>query len=66
MVNIPKSNIKELEFIGKVILTIAMSAIGLKVSVPKLIKAGGKGLRFGLVMFAFQIAALLLVVMLMR
>jgi uncharacterized membrane protein YadS len=54
------------EYIGKVILTIAMAAIGLKVSVKKLLQAGSRGLRFGVVMFLLQIALLGLVMLVMR
>jgi uncharacterized membrane protein YadS len=43
---------------GKVILTIAMAAIGLKVSFKKLVQSGQKGLGFGLVIFAIQIGLL--------
>lgn len=64
--DIPKPALKEVEYIGKVILTIAMAAIGLKVSVKKLLQAGSRGLRFGVVMFLLQIALLGLVMLLMR
>ncbi len=66
VIDIPKPVLKELEYIGKVILTIAMAAIGLKVSVKKLLQAGSRGLRFGVVMFLLQIALLGLVMLLMR
>ena len=66
VIDIPKPVLKELEYIGKVILTIAMAAIGLKVSVKKLMQAGSRGLRFGVVMFLLQIALLGLVMLLMR
>ena len=58
VVEIPKPAIKEIEYIGKVILTIAMVAIGLKVSFKKLLQAGKRGLKFGLVIFLIQIALL--------
>lgn len=66
VIDIPKPALKEVEYIGKVILTIAMAAIGLKVSVKKLLQAGSRGLRFGVVMFLLQIALLGLVMLLMR
>jgi uncharacterized integral membrane protein (TIGR00698 family) len=66
VIDIPKPALKEVEYIGKVILTIAMAAIGLKVSVNKLMQAGSRGLRFGVVMFLLQIALLGLVMLVMR
>jgi uncharacterized integral membrane protein (TIGR00698 family) len=42
------------EFLGKLVLTIAMVAIGLKVSFKALIKSGKKGVFFGLVIFIIQ------------
>jgi len=48
------------EFLGKLVLTIAMAAIGLKVSFKTLINSGKKGLLFGLVIFTIQISLLLL------
>ncbi len=66
VIDIPKPALKEVEYIGKVILTIAMAAIGLKVSVKKLLQAGSRGLRFGVVVFLLQIALLGLVMLLMR
>jgi uncharacterized membrane protein YadS len=44
---------------GKIMLTIAMTAIGLKVSFKSLIKSGKRGLMFGLVIFIIQILLLL-------
>jgi uncharacterized integral membrane protein (TIGR00698 family) len=54
-VQFPKSLIDTSEIIGKGILTIAMAAIGLKVSFKKLIQSGKRGLTFGLVIFMIQI-----------
>lgn len=62
--DIPNDVIKKLEYMGKVILTIAMFAIGTKVSFKKLITSGNRGLRFGLVIFLIQIALVLTVVLL--
>jgi uncharacterized integral membrane protein (TIGR00698 family) len=66
MVNIPKPAIKDIEYIGKVVLTVAMAAIGLKVSFKKLLSAGSRGLRFGIVVFALQLGLLSLMMLLMR
>lgn len=55
MIDIPQETSKSLEYIGKIILTIAMAAIGLKVSFNKLLKAGNRGVRFGIVIFVIQI-----------
>ncbi len=52
---IPKSALDISEFIGKGILTIAMVAIGLKVSFKKLVQSGKKGLVFGFIIFLIQI-----------
>ena len=66
VVDVPKSSLKDIEYIGKVILTIAMAAIGMKVSFRKLLQAGSRGLRFGAVMFAIQLSLLGLMIVLMR
>lgn len=66
VVDIPKSALKDIEYIGKVILTIAMAAIGMKVSFRKLLQAGSRGLRFGAVMFTIQLSLLGLMIVLMR
>lgn len=58
LVDISQPVTKEIEYFGKVILTIAMVAIGLKVSFKKLMQAGKRGLKFGLVIFIIQIALL--------
>ncbi len=60
MIEIPKSSIKDLEYVGKIILTIAMAAIGLQVSFSKLLKAGKRGIGFGIVIFGLQLGLLLL------
>ncbi len=46
------------EFLGKLVLTIAMAAIGLKVSFKALITGGKKGLLFGFVIFVIQLVLL--------
>lgn len=44
-----------METLGKIVLTIAMAAIGLKVSFKKLYYSGQKGIAFGLLIFAIQL-----------
>ncbi|MEZ4911273.1 MAG: putative sulfate exporter family transporter [Saprospiraceae bacterium] len=51
----PDSFVNMMEEIGKYILTIAMAAIGMKISFPVLISSAKKGLLFGLLIFAFQV-----------
>jgi uncharacterized integral membrane protein (TIGR00698 family) len=58
MVNVPAEIINWLEFIGKIILTVAMVAIGLSVSFKDLIKSGKKGLLFGAIIFAIHLIIL--------
>ena len=55
---LPASMIKTSEFIGKIMLTIAMAAIGLKVHVFRLLKAGQSGLVFALIVFVLQMSLL--------
>lgn len=43
---------------GKIILTVAMAAIGLKISFKQLIQSGKKGLLFGVIIFAIQLIIL--------
>lgn len=45
-----------MELGGKLALTIALAAIGLKVSFAELFRSGRKGLGFGLIVFAIQLA----------
>ncbi|MFY7811214.1 MAG: YeiH family protein [Flavobacterium sp.] len=59
---IPKNIIEYASEIGKFILTIAMVAIGLKISFKKLITSGKKGLFFGFIIFIIQIILLLLTI----
>jgi uncharacterized integral membrane protein (TIGR00698 family) len=56
VVEIPKEMLSVTKFAGEVFLTIAMAAIGLKVSFMKLLHSGQRGLKFGLVIFAIQMA----------
>lgn len=55
----PDFIVKYAENIGKFLLTVDMAAIGLKVNLPKLIKDGGRGFLFGIVIFLVQIGILL-------
>lgn len=57
-VEFPGSFLEMMEFIGKVVLTIAMAAIGMKVSFKKLILSGRKGLTFGFILFVIQLGLL--------
>lgn len=59
-IHLPTSLISLMDNIGKVILTIAMAAIGLKVSFRKLFYSGRKGVAFGLVVFMIQLGLLAL------
>jgi len=52
---IPQAITEIMETIGKIILTIAMAAIGLKVSFKNLYHSGKKGVGFGLMVFVIQI-----------
>ena len=54
-IQFPKSFLEMMENGGKILLTIAMAAIGLKVSFQKLFSSGKKGITFGLLLFAAQI-----------
>jgi uncharacterized integral membrane protein (TIGR00698 family) len=58
VVSIPPEISKAASYTGNVILTIAMAGIGLKVSFKKLLQAGKRGLRFGIVIFIIQIMLL--------
>ncbi|MBK8368739.1 MAG: putative sulfate exporter family transporter [Bacteroidetes bacterium] len=53
LIDFPSSFLEIMETLGKVILTIAMAAIGLKVSFKKLYVSGKSGIVFGLVIFMF-------------
>ncbi len=58
--NIPKQFIDISETTGKIILTVAMSAIGLKVSFRTLYQSGKKALLLGIIIFAIQILLLMI------
>lgn len=55
LVQFPTAFLNVMETSGKIILTIAMAAIGLKVSFKNLYQSGKKGIIFGLIIFAAQI-----------
>lgn len=55
---LPEALINTSEFIGKIMLTIAMAGIGLKVHVLRLLKAGQRGLVFALLIFVLQMSLL--------
>lgn len=55
-ISIPKEIIDFTKLSGEVLLTVAMAAIGIKVSFTKLLKSGQRGMKFGLVIFAIQMA----------
>ena len=55
---LPQIALEFTEFVGKIVLTIAMAAIGLKVNFLQLINDGKKGLVFAALIFALQISML--------
>ncbi len=59
LINIPESAVKLSEKTGKIILTIAMVAIGLKVSFKTLYNSGKKAMLFGLLIFLVAVLLLL-------
>lgn len=58
LVPLPPIVLSVLDTIGKIILTIAMAAIGLQVSIRQLFSSGRKGLVFGLLIFVIQLLLL--------
>lgn len=60
LIKIPHQLINFTAEAGKVLLTVAMTAIGLKVSFSSLLNAGKKGLFYGFLIFLFQIILILL------
>lgn len=55
---IPGNLISRFEYVGKVILTIAMTAIGMRVGFRNLFLSGKKAIIFGLLIFFIQLVAL--------
>lgn len=60
LIDMPQSLINFSSEIGKILLTLAMTAIGLRVSFSSLILTGKRGLLYGLIIFLFQIVLVLL------
>jgi uncharacterized integral membrane protein (TIGR00698 family) len=58
-VQLPEDLLRSMDQIGKIVLTVAMAAIGMKVSFVKLIQSGRKGLTFGLIIFLIQLSLLM-------
>jgi uncharacterized integral membrane protein (TIGR00698 family) len=65
LVDMPEALPNGMEIAGKLVLTIALAAIGLKVGFGELFRSGRQGLGFGLLVFAIQFAlvAVLMVVL---
>ena len=65
LVTFPQAMLSAMGTAGKLALTIALAAIGLKVSFRELYVSGRKGLGFGLIVFAIQcgLVALLMILM---
>jgi uncharacterized integral membrane protein (TIGR00698 family) len=57
-ISFPENYLASIETIGKVVLTIAMGAIGLKVNFKTLLQSGRKGLGLGLLLFLIQLGLL--------
>lgn len=57
-ISFPPALLSIMDFMGKLVLIIAMAAIGLKVSFKQMFQSGKKGLSFGLLIFAIQMLLL--------
>lgn len=66
LIQFPELWVNFMETTGKVVLTIAMAAIGLKISFKHLLQAGRRGLLFGIMMFVVQIGLFFLLVKLIH
>lgn len=66
LVDMPAALLDAMELAGKLALTIALAAIGLKVSFGELFRSGRKGLGFGLLIFAVQFALVALLMVVVR
>lgn len=64
LISFPENFIKIMDNAGKLVLTIAMAAIGLKVSFRTIYQSGQKGLLFGLIAFAAQILIIAILLLL--
>lgn len=62
----PKEWLNLMDMLGKIALTVAMAAIGLKVSFAKLFQSGKKGIGFGLLLFGIQLGILAFTLLLMH
>lgn len=65
IIEIPAEILSDLKFIGKILLTISMAAIGLKVSFRTLWQSGRMAIGFGTIIFIIQIAVSVLLVTLL-
>lgn len=65
-VSLPNVVLKNMDFLGKLSLTIAMSAIGLKVGFKSLLTSARKGLLFGALIFILQVLFLIALLFLFR
>jgi uncharacterized integral membrane protein (TIGR00698 family) len=66
IVDFPKSLLDGTSEIGKILLTLAMIAIGLRVSFAALLQSGKRGLIFGLLLFIVQSSLVLLGIWILR
>ncbi len=62
-IDLPDDFLKVMSVIGKITLTIAMAAIGLKISFKSLFVSGQRGIVFGLMIYLFQMVLLILAVL---
>lgn len=58
-VDLPTALLKQIDFVGKIALTMAMTAIGMKISFTTLYQSGRKAIGFGFVIFGVQLLLLL-------
>lgn len=62
LIELPEAFLTWMSNLGKLTLTVAMLAIGLKVSFSKLYHSGKRALGFGVVIFAFQILIVVILI----
>lgn len=65
-IDIPSAILLPLKEIGKILLTIAMAAIGLKISFKQLYLTGGVAIRYGIITFGVQIIIILALMFLLN
>jgi uncharacterized integral membrane protein (TIGR00698 family) len=58
LIDFPAWMLEAMNYTGKTILTIAMAAVGLNISIGQLISSGKKGLLFGVVIFVLMLLTL--------